>query len=194
MKTLRNDRAPGRMDTRATVFVAAWSLCWLTACVIPLRGSTGTSANQNNNQDNHQNNDNQNGDGSSSPSDGALDAIADAPADARSNDADAGCDGTSCRSGCPDGQTWCTDRCTGLSSDPANCGVCDQACPDRAHSVAVCADGGCAFVCARGAADCDLVGDNGCEVDLATDRAHCGRCGQACVATDSCRAGVCASP
>ncbi|MEI8257207.1 MAG: hypothetical protein WCJ30_16155 [Deltaproteobacteria bacterium] len=58
----------------------------------------------------------------------------------------------------------------------------------------VCAGGGCAFVCAPGTADCDLAGDNGCEVTLATDVAHCGRCGQTCAASEICRDGVCGQP
>ncbi len=99
-----------------------------------------------------------------------------------------------CENGCPDGQTFCRDRCTDLHSDPANCGACDQACASRPHGVTVCADGGCAFVCESGAADCDLVIDNGCEVDLATDVAHCGRCGHTCATGEVCRAAACAVP
>lgn len=44
--------------------------------------------------------------------------------------------------------------------------------------------------CAPGFADCDGNGSNGCEVELATNAAHCGACGRAC-GNDLCTAGTC---
>jgi len=44
--------------------------------------------------------------------------------------------------------------------------------------------------CADTQTDCDGDPSNGCEVDLATDRANCGQCGNACSSEDcGCRAG-----
>jgi outer membrane lipoprotein SlyB len=46
-------------------------------------------------------------------------------------------------------------------------------------------------VCAGNKADCDLVQANGCEVDLRSDREHCGKCSQACKPGDDCKDGKC---
>jgi hypothetical protein len=44
--------------------------------------------------------------------------------------------------------------------------------------------------CTAGRADCDNDGQNGCETDLMTDPAHCGRCDRACQSPDcACRGG-----
>jgi cysteine-rich repeat protein len=45
--------------------------------------------------------------------------------------------------------------------------------------------------CSAGYADCDAAPDNGCEVELATDRAHCGACGEACPDGETCSEGTC---
>jgi hypothetical protein len=43
--------------------------------------------------------------------------------------------------------------------------------------------------CAAGTGNCDGMASNGCEASLATDRNHCGRCGNACLG--QCRDGSC---
>ena len=94
------------------------------------------------------------------------------------------CDGTAAN-GCE------TDTLNSLD----NCGGCGMACAARPHTVASCAAGRCAYACAAGFADCDGDAANGCEVELATSVAHCGRCGGACAlanATAACTAGACA--
>lgn len=204
-------------------FQVVMFLCCFSACVIPLRGASGTTNNQNNNQNNCNNNnnqDNQNGDGSNPQSDAAIDATADTGSDATCPDGAmcaGGCADLSsdprncgscghacggrevclsgrCESGCPDGQTFCRDRCTDIHSDPANCGSCDHACASHMNAITVCADGGCAFVCGPGHADCDLAPENGCEIDVTADPANCGRCGQGCALGEVCRDAVCALP
>ena len=63
-----------------------------------------------------------------------------------------------------------------------------------AHAVATCAVGACGLRCESGYADCDGMAANGCEVALASDAEHCGRCGVRCggpSATARCEAGVC---
>jgi hypothetical protein len=47
-------------------------------------------------------------------------------------------------------------------------------------------------VCTVGRGECDGNAANGCEVDLRTNRAHCGACGRACAGTAACVDGVCA--
>lgn len=81
-----------------------------------------------------------------------------------------------------------------LMTDTRNCGSCDSPCPPRANAVAVCAASTCGFVCNTGFADCDGTAANGCEINTATDAAHCGACGNACVASDECIVGRCLAP
>ncbi|MBL8602616.1 MAG: hypothetical protein JNK72_11900 [Myxococcales bacterium] len=83
---------------------------------------------------------------------------------------------------------------TGLNTTAA-CGACGRACaPPNAD--AQCANGQCALgQCAPGFANCDGDADNGCEADLNTGTATCGRCGNTCAlanATANCEAGRCA--
>lgn len=47
-------------------------------------------------------------------------------------------------------------------------------------------------MCAAGRGDRDGDARNGCEADILTDRAHCGRCARACSAGSACAAGACA--
>lgn len=57
------------------------------------------------------------------------------------------------------------------------------------------ASGTCEVVaCALGRGNCDGEGDNGCERDLRTDLAHCGVCGRACDAGETCVGGSCVPP
>ena len=67
-----------------------------------------------------------------------------------------------------------------------------EPCPTPAHGVMPrCgAENACTFDCAAGFADCDGAAANGCEVDLGT-AAHCGGCGAACAAGQSCVMGEC---
>jgi hypothetical protein len=67
-------------------------------------------------------------------------------------------------------------------------------CPSRPNASEVCVAGACNFVCGAGFADCDLSASNGCEAALASTVAHCGACGNRCVApngTPSCAGGRC---
>jgi Fibrinogen beta and gamma chains, C-terminal globular domain/Stigma-specific protein, Stig1 len=78
-------------------------------------------------------------------------------------------------------------------TDANNCGACGVACR-FANAAATCAMGTCAMgACNAGFADCDMNPANGCEVNINTDNANCGRCGGACTATQVCTAGACAS-
>ncbi len=79
-----------------------------------------------------------------------------------------------------------------LATTLAHCGACGSACAPPA-ATGVCAGGACGVAaCNAGRADCDRAAANGCEVDLATAAAHCGACGNACMAGWFCRAGACA--
>lgn len=59
------------------------------------------------------------------------------------------------------------------------CGACGVRC-GSAHATASCVAGRCVLGCDVNHADCDGHPANGCEVDLRTDRAHCGLCTRSC--------------
>jgi hypothetical protein len=95
-----------------------------------------------------------------------------------------------CRAGFADCDGDPANGCeVNLGADPRHCGACGAACA-FANAGASCAAGRCApGPCAAGWGDCDGNPANGCEAALASDRGHCGRCGNACVGL--CRDGAC---
>jgi hypothetical protein len=84
---------------------------------------------------------------------------------------------------------------TNLRTALTHCGACGNAC-SFPNAAASCVNGACVLgACAAGFADCDGNPSNGCEVNLRTDRLHCGACNAACNlanAASSCVAGACA--
>lgn len=91
---------------------------------------------------------------------------------------------------CPMGMSLCGTSCVNLTTDIANCGGCGAGCPTRPNAATMCTASTCAFTCSSGYGNCDGIADNGCEQDLGASF-HCGRCGNACAAGQSCRAGGC---
>ncbi|WP_437992339.1 MXAN_6577-like cysteine-rich protein [Sorangium sp. So ce145] len=96
---------------------------------------------------------------------------------------------------CDDGLTPCGGACFDTQADPDHCGGCEGVCASGARCEAgVCVGGGGGGgggeaggePCASGLVACS----GGC-VDLATDAAHCGRCGQECPAEQRCERGAC---
>ena len=103
-------------------------------------------------------------------------------------------DGTACQIG----GICCGGACVDPNTDHANCGGCGKAC----SAITVCTGGTCqrkvtlpqptvagATLCGAGQTDC---GGGNC-VDLATDAANCGACGNACAAGQVCFGGTCAN-
>jgi len=95
-------------------------------------------------------------------------------------------DGTSCSdgNGCTAPDVCANGRCAGTPSD-AICG---------AHAICTDDRGAGACSCTVGFADCDDGRDTGCETDVTTSVAHCGRCGNPCViahGTPACLGGNC---
>ena len=75
---------------------------------------------------------------------------------------------------CTSDLALCSDRCTSLATDPANCGACGHAC-------------GAGESCYAGACFCPFTTtcSDAC-VDLASDPGNCGVCGYACPGTSVC--------
>ncbi len=118
-----------------------------------------------------------------------------------------------CVSGCPNGGKVCgavasnaTGQCVDVSSDPANCGACGNACA----AGALCEGGQCRHNCtsfggggcdgspqADGGVDCGACGTASMPcppyscVDPSSDKYSCGSCGNVCGDGQLCSGGVC---
>jgi hypothetical protein len=100
-----------------------------------------------------------------------------------------------CRAGYADCNGNPQDGCeVALLTDVRDCGACGLSC-DLPYALSGCAQGRCTVrQCAAGRADCNASAEDGCEVDILTDPAHCGDCGTACSAAKgaaSCKMGNC---
>ncbi|MBI4701568.1 MAG: hypothetical protein HY744_10470 [Deltaproteobacteria bacterium] len=101
--------------------------------------------------------------------------------------AEPGCQGGACSVGaCEAGWADCDQSIwsgceTELATSKENCGACKAACLAVPDGYAACKEGKCVLGgCDPGRADCNEKLSDGCEVDLATDVAHCGACEIAC--------------
>ncbi len=143
------------------------------------------------------------------PSEPTLDAGADAlvidagerELDARTDDVTAldafALDTPTYPDACPPPTVLCDIGCVDIEADPDHCGACDVPCVPLAGSIPFCASYLCVrAVCRPGFGSCDGDRANGCEVDVDTSIAHCGRCDHACEgaphASPACRLGGCA--
>jgi hypothetical protein len=90
---------------------------------------------------------------------------------------------------CRPKETCCEGACVDLDSDPRNCRQCGNGCPGTTCDSATCTN-----VCAFGFVDCNRNIADGCEVDAASDAAHCGNCDTACGFEESCIRGRCVCP
>ncbi|MDW8246014.1 MAG: hypothetical protein RMJ84_05520, partial [Sandaracinaceae bacterium] len=105
------------------------------------------------------------------------------------------CSVASCNSGYGDCDRDPSNGCeTNLNTSLSHCGMCGNACMGG-NATWECVGGVCLRqACNSGYGDCDGNAGNGCETDVNTTVAHCGRCGNACSggnATWSCVGGVC---
>jgi len=81
---------------------------------------------------------------------------------------------------CPTGRSCCGGACVDAATSVSHCGACGAICM-IANGAPECRAGVCSVgMCAGAFADCDRMAGNGCEVDTAADRAHCGACGATC--------------
>lgn len=80
-----------------------------------------------------------------------------------------------------------------LNTSIMNCGACGSYCA-LSNSTASCVAGLCQISsCNMGFADCDGSRINGCEINISSDAANCGLCGQACPSGKACVSGACQS-
>ncbi|MES1182158.1 MAG: hypothetical protein ABUL60_00010 [Myxococcales bacterium] len=111
------------------------------------------------------------------------------------------CNDKICGSECQDGFANCDQKndnaCEiNTRTDLDNCGFCGNAC-DLPNATAECSAGECHIKtdgCAPGFQDCNGKPEDGCEVDLKTNKLNCGTCNKICPdlnGTPSCVAGLC---
>ncbi len=111
------------------------------------------------------------------------------------------CNDKVCGAVCVDGAANCdkdnANACeVDTRADVENCGSCGAAC-DLPNAGAECSGGECRIKndgCEAGFLDCDGNPENGCEVDLKTNKLNCGVCHNACPdlnGSPSCEAGQC---
>src|SRR5262249_6202986 len=84
---------------------------------------------------------------------------------------------------------------TSILTDMLHCGGCGKGCA-LPNAMPHCQNGACVpDICNGAFADCDHMAPNGCETDVRTDPANCGKCGMVCLALPhsqpECSAGMC---
>ncbi len=90
------------------------------------------------------------------------------------------CSDGKCTAECAEDLTLCNGRCVDTNNDPANCSRCGNLCR-LDNAVGQCTDGTCQIrQCIEPFADCNSNSDDGCEVDITSDPAHCGSCTTPC--------------
>ncbi|MFO0605271.1 MAG: hypothetical protein U0324_18980 [Polyangiales bacterium] len=104
------------------------------------------------------------------------------------------CGGGTCR--CPTGLTLCGSSCVDLTSNNTNCSACSVNCETTfANGLGACIMSRCTqTACRLGFGDCDRSTTNGCEVNLMTESANCGTCGNRCRFANAvalCSGGLC---
>ncbi|KAI7837630.1 hypothetical protein COHA_008554 [Chlorella ohadii] len=106
------------------------------------------------------------------------------------------CTGGVCSIACAPGFENCdndpANGCEAQMNTATSCGGCGKPCAPANAADATCQSGTCTFTtCVSGYANCDGSAANGCEVEVATSNAHCGRCGNPCPAGTQCQGGSC---
>jgi hypothetical protein len=111
---------------------------------------------------------------------GACDNACPRRANAQPSCARSAC-GLRCDVGYSDCDSVATNGCeVDIRTDLRHCGACGTVCRVGPNATATCDAGRCGIRCEPGFGDCDGDPATGCEVDLRTTAAHCGRCRAAC--------------
>jgi len=121
---------------------------------------------------------------------GGCDVVCDLANGTESCDAGT-CEVVACDPGFADCDVTAGNGCERSTTSLTDCGGCGIVC-SLANGTETCATGTCEVgTCDAGRGNCDANAANGCETDLLRTEAHCGMCGNACAAVDTCRSGVC---
>lgn len=99
-----------------------------------------------------------------------------------------------CGTACTSSELCCNSACDESQTSTQNCGACGKVCNPQHVTTAECTAGACGYdTCTTNFGDCDTNKTNGCEVDLTSDDANCGKCGTACLGNQKCVSSVCVS-
>lgn len=87
-----------------------------------------------------------------------------------------------------DGDQRGSDGCeVDTAHDALHCGGCRAAPCSAENGIADCAGGRCSIMgCDAGFRDCNFDPSDGCEIELSTDRQHCGDCDHSCAERQTC--------
>lgn len=96
---------------------------------------------------------------------------------------------------CDANEKLCDGRCASVHSPEVGCGSTGCTPCSFTHAAAACVGAKCHLAtCELGFGDCNSAASDGCETDLRSDAAHCGKCGISCGiphAVAACVAGRC---
>src|SRR5205823_2212585 len=82
-------------------------------------------------------------------------------------------------------QPCCAGFCSDITNDLANCGMCGHACAGGNANWS-CMQSSCVVAtCKTGFGDCNMMSNDGCEANFASDVANCGGCGKGCAAQNA---------
>jgi hypothetical protein len=93
---------------------------------------------------------------------------------------------------CQPAYTRCNKTCVSLASNFDNCGTCGNVCLVTNATSGECANGECE-VCVPPLANCEETREAGCNINVINDVNHCGACGNACFANQTCDDATCLS-
>ncbi|MSP59513.1 MAG: hypothetical protein EXR72_04075 [Myxococcales bacterium] len=107
-----------------------------------------------------------------------------------------GCYMAACEFGWDDCNGDAKDGCeVSVLDDLKNCGACGKVCAAVLHGKNQRVLAACPLTqCDAGYADCNATVKDGCEVSIATDKAHRGGCGKSCAQNQVCIDGACTCP
>src|SRR5262249_37559829 len=84
-------------------------------------------------------------------------------------------------------------QCVDVTSNPNNCGACNNVCQPVPNAAPVCISSACAFSCNPGFLNCNMAPADGCEPNIQVAPNNCGGCGVHRMPGTPCQNGTCAA-